>query len=225
MIYEKLALYYDQFVDVKLNQLYLKTIKKYFSEGNVIDLGTGTGQLAILLAENNFHVTGTDLIPQMLEMAYNNSVEAGLYTNFYIHDILEPLNSFYDIITMTTDVINYIEEKKDVINVFTNVQKAMTNSSIFAFDFITVKHVDKMDKYHEDILMHDDLIEWSVSKTIVPNQLKHTLKIGNTYETHIQTTFKNSEYIEMLKLSGLTVVEKIKYNERHIFVCKKSNQK
>lgn len=225
MIYENLAAYYDQFIDDKLNQLYVKTISKYVKSGTVIDMGTGTGPLAILLSKKGYNVTGTDIIPQMLEVAYNNAINADANIRFYLHDILDPLNSFYDVITMVSDVVNYIEEKSDIQKVFRNIKDSMHKKSILVFDFITVKHVEKMDKYHEDLLMHDDLIEWNVSKTIIPNQIKHHIKIGKTSETHIQTTYKATEYTEMLKKSGLTVVERIKYNERLILVCKKSNQK
>lgn len=225
MIYENLAAYYDQFVDDKLNQQYLKTISKHVKEGTVIDLGTGTGPLAILLAKNGYRVTGTDIIPQMLEVAYNNAIMSDVNVRFYIHDILDPLNTFYDVITMVSDVINYVEDKENIVKVFKNIEEAMDKNSLFIFDFITVKHVEKMDKYHEDLLMHDDLIEWNVSKTIVPNQIKHHIKIGKFVETHIQTTYKTSEYIDMLKKSGLHVIERIKFNERLILVCKKNNQK
>ena len=61
MIYNKLAMYYDQFVDHNLNDTYLKLIEKYFNEGNIIDLGCGTGPLSILLAKRNLHVPATDI--------------------------------------------------------------------------------------------------------------------------------------------------------------------
>ena len=51
MIYEKLAAYYDQFIDEELYLEYVKLINKYYSEGNLLDLGCGTAQLAIKLAE------------------------------------------------------------------------------------------------------------------------------------------------------------------------------
>jgi len=221
MIYEKLASYYDQFIDNELNDLYLKIIKKYFDEGTVIDLGTGTAPVAVELAKLGFSVTATDISPSMLEMAYNTAVMEDVHVNLYIHNILEKINSQYDIVTMTSDVINYLESKDEVLTVFENVAEALHNKSIFIFDALRVKYIEKMDKYHEDILMKDELIEWDVYKTMIPNQIKHVVKIGNEIETHIQTTYKQSEYQAMLKKHNLIIVEKKKLDERIVYVCKK----
>lgn len=221
MIYEKLAGYYDQFIDTELNDLYVNIIQKYWTEGTVIDLGTGTAPVAVELAKKGFAVTATDISPSMLEMAYNTAVTEGVHLNLFIHDVLDPLNGDYDVITMTSDVINYFSSKEEVMQVFSNIEKAMHSESIFIFDALKVKYIEKMDKYHEDILMEDELIEWDVYKTINPNQIKHTVKIGKEIETHIQTTYKASEYQNMLKQSGLYLVDKKKLDERIIYVCKK----
>ncbi len=45
MIYERLASYYDQFVDGKLTDTYIKLIQERFNKGTVVDLGCGTGPL------------------------------------------------------------------------------------------------------------------------------------------------------------------------------------
>lgn len=221
MIYEKLAVYYDQFVDDKFYETYVSLIKKHKKEGRVIDLGTGTGRLALLLSQKGFTVAGTDISQSMLEVAYNNAVEEGIHLTLFMHDILEPIGITYDVVTMTSDVINYLSSKEEVVSAFKNVYDALEEDGVFLFDFITIKYVEKMQRHHEDILMHDELIEWTVSKTIVPNQLKHQVKIGKKIETHIQTTFKQSEYIAMIKEAKMQVIEKKKLEERIILVCKK----
>ena len=92
MIYDKLSKYYDQFLDLELYDEYYKLIKKHIKSGNVIDLGTGTGILAINLAKEDFFVTATDISTRMLETAYNNALLEKVDIRFYIHDILESLN-------------------------------------------------------------------------------------------------------------------------------------
>lgn len=221
MIYEKFASYYDQFVDYELNDIYYEMITKYYTDGTAIDIGTGTAPLAIKLAANNFTVTGTDISEQMLERAYNNAVEAGVHLNLYIHNILDPINMSYDVFTMTSDVVNYLSGEEETYKAFQNIAAAMTDDSIFAFDFLTPQHMTKVHNYQEDILLEDDLMQWHVAKTNVPNQIKHTLKFGSITETHFQTTFPLKKYKELLNKAGLFIQKKRKTDERIILLCKK----
>ena len=221
MIYEKFASYYDQFVDYELNDIYYEMITKYYKEGTAIDIGTGTAPLAIKLAENHFTVTGTDISEQMLERAYNNAVQVGVHLNLYIHNILDPINMTYDVFTMTSDVVNYLANEEETLRAFENISSAMNDKSIFAFDFLTPQHMTKVHNHKEDILLEDDLLEWHVTKTNVPNQIKHTLKFGKTMETHFQTTFPQKKYKELLNKAGLVILKKRKTDERIILLCKK----
>ncbi len=220
MIYEKFASYYDQFADLELNELYYDLITKHFTEGTVIDLGTGTALLAIKLAQNNFFVTATDISQHMLERAYNNAVLQDVHINLYIHDILDPLNQSYNVVTMTSDVINYLKNKEEVLRAFTNVKNIMEKESIFVFDFLHQQFINKIHNYREDILLEDDLMEWHVTKTNIPNQIKHTLKFGKITETHFQTTFPLKIFKELLEKAGLVIDKKKKTDERIILLCK-----
>lgn len=224
MIYSKLAQYYDMFIDESLNKLYVSTIKHYHKEGSVLDLGTGTAALAIDLAKEGFFVTATDISKEMLEVAYNNALKDDVKINFFIHNIIDTVNRDYDIICMSSDVINYINDKEDVKKVFNNVSLAMNKKSIFIFDFYRTVFLDKENGYKEEILMPDGVLSWNVVKTNVPNQIKHTIKIDNVTETHIQTTYNSKDYVKMLKDNNMHVVKKIKLEDRFIFVCKKEKK-
>lgn len=220
MIYEKFALYYDQFLDHKLYDVYYNLITKYHKEGTVLDLGTGTAPLAIKLAKQNFFVTGTDTSEYMLEQAYNNAVLADVHINLFIHDILDPLPQDYDVVTMTSDVINYMKDETEMIKAFNNVKNAMNKDSIFVFDFLRISYLNKIDNYKEDILLEDELLEWNVVKTNLENQIKHTLKFGKTKEVHYQKTFTLKKFRDMLNSAGLEIKSKHKTDERIILLCK-----
>lgn len=209
------------FVDDELNEHYLSLIKHYHKEGNVLDLGTGTAPLAIKLAKSGYYVTATDISTEMLEVAYNNALIEKVRINFFIHDILDTVNTDYDIICMSSDVINYVNNFDDVLLVFKNISLAMSSESIFVFDFVKVTYLDKIDGHHEEILLSDDVLTWSAIKTNIENQIKHTIKIGNDTETHIQTTYLSKDYVKMLKKFDLIVTKKVKLEDRFIFVCKK----
>ena len=221
MIYQKLAIYYDLFIDESLIDLYIKEIKHHHQEGTVLDLGTGTAPLAIKLAKEDFHVTATDISTEMLEVAYNNTINEDVKVYFFIHDILDTVNKDYDIITMCTDVINYLPNEKDVLKALQNVHLAMNTDSVFLFDSIRPQYVDKVNGHKEDILVQADVLTWHVTKTNIKNQIKHTIKIGNHYETHLQQAYSVREMSALLKQAKLLPIKKIKLEERILYVCKK----
>jgi len=221
MIYNKLASYYDQFVDHNLNDIYFKLIKKYFSSGIVLDLGCGTGPLAIKMAKAGFYVTASDISEKMLLVAYNNSITNNVKINFFIHNILEPLNIDSDVITMSSDVINYLDTKNEVVKTFKNVSEIMNSNSIYLFDFLKTTYLENLVNYHEEILLDDTTLVWDVLKTNETFKVKHVVTINNEIETHTQKTYKESEYVQMTKEAMLKVVEKVELEDRIIFVCKK----
>jgi SAM-dependent methyltransferase len=209
------------FVDEELNKQYIKLIEQMKESGDVLDMGCGTGLLSILLAQEGYQVTATDLSEQMLEVAYNNMIEAGVHINFFVQNILDTVNRDYDIITLSSDVINYMQKKKDVSKVFENVSLAMNKDSIFVFDFLRYDYIMKLNGHHEEILLPDNLFIWDVVCTNIDGQIKHTVKIGDQEEIHYERAFLPKEYTKLLHKNGLKVVKKVKNEDRYIYICKK----
>ncbi|WP_149179657.1 class I SAM-dependent methyltransferase [Streptomyces sp. TRM49041] len=58
--------------------------------GDVLDVGCGTGSLALLLAQDGHRVTGVDLAPGMVERARGKFAEAGLQGRFLLGDAARP---------------------------------------------------------------------------------------------------------------------------------------
>jgi SAM-dependent methyltransferase len=220
-VYEKLSIYYDRFIDDELYDVYEEFIQKHYQEGTVIDLGTGTAPLPIRLAKKGFHVTGTDTSQEMLEESYNNAVDNNLHIRLFLHDIRDPLNQEYDVITMTSDVINYMNDLTEVKTVFENIYQVMNEDSIFIFDFLLPQFIKKLNHHHEEILVEDNLMIWNAETTNLPNQIKHTVSFGNEKEIHYQQTHMPKVYRALLKEVGLDVKRKKKTEERMIYLCKK----
>jgi SAM-dependent methyltransferase len=221
MIYERFSEYYDQFIDETLTDTYLELIQSEKKEGNVMSLGCGTAPLAIKLATLGYFVNGSDISPNMLEKAYNNAVNNNVHIQLYIHNILEPLTQTFDIITMVSDVINYLQDEQSVDKAFSNVSDAMTKESIYVFDFLRPSFLNKMHNHHEDILLSDEILEWTVTKTNIENQIKHHVRLGSDTETHYQKTFPLKKYKELLNKNNLYIIKKRKTQERTILLCKK----
>ncbi|GEM_PF-857827 len=221
MIYNKLAMYYDQFIDHSLIELYYKLIKKYFNSGVVLDLGCGTGPLAIKLAKSGFYVTATDISEEMLERAFNNSLNENVKINFFIHDILEPHNIDSDIIVMSSDVINYLDSDFKVLKAFKHIEEIMNANSILIFDFLKVSYLKNLIGYHEEIELDNSKLVWDVEITTNKNQIKHIVNINDCIEVHTQTTFPEESYIKLLSNAKLFVIDKVVLEDRMIFICQK----
>jgi SAM-dependent methyltransferase len=221
MIYERLAAYYDNFVDETLVDIYVDEILKHNKSGNVADLGCGTGPLSIKLAKLGFDVTATDISERMLEIAYNNSVNEEVHVNFSKHNILDPLSNTYDIFTMVSDVINYLADKTQMTLAFKNVEEVMKEDSIFIFDFLKLDYMYKVDGYEETMDINGSTINWKVNKHIGTSQISHKVTINDQTEIHTQITYSEEEYKKILSICKIEIFNTIYLEERIIFVCKK----
>lgn len=209
------------FVDEELQNQYVTLVDKFHIGDRVLDLGCGTAPVAIKLAKKGYFVTATDLSTDMLEVAYNNAIQEDVKVNFFIHDILDTVNQDYDVITMTSDVINYLENIEQVDQAIHNVSLAMNTDSVFIFDFLRPTYLRKIGGHYEEILAGADVIKWTVERTNIDNQIKHIVDFGYDKEVHVQTTYPFKEFQEILHKYGVHVVKKVKLEERIILVCKK----
>lgn len=72
---------------------WLTEFRKYLPQGrplHILDIGTGTGFFACLLAEEGHEATGIDLTPDMIEHAEHMAAILGLDASFYVMDAEEP---------------------------------------------------------------------------------------------------------------------------------------
>ena len=92
-------------------------IKKYFDDDiDIVDLGTGSGCIAITLSkELNISVDAVDISDKALDVAKENNIKNNSKVNFYLGDMLKPLNKKYDVIISNPPYIAYDEEIMDIV--------------------------------------------------------------------------------------------------------------
>ena len=69
MSYENFSYYYDSLMDPAFYNDYIDFINKHAKFQSVLELGCGTGEVAIRLAKQNKSVVATDLSDDMLYVA------------------------------------------------------------------------------------------------------------------------------------------------------------
>lgn len=83
---------------------------------DIVDLGTGSGCIAIALKKNlNCNVDAVDISKKALEQAKHNIKKHNLDINLIEGDMLKPLNKKYDIIISNPPYISYDEEIMDIV--------------------------------------------------------------------------------------------------------------
>ena len=83
---------------------------------NILDIGTGSGCIAITLKkELNCKVTGIDISLDALEVARNNALNNNVNINFYQSDIFSNIKEKYDVIISNPPYIKEDEEIMDIV--------------------------------------------------------------------------------------------------------------
>lgn len=91
--------------------------KKLFNRKiDIVDLGTGSGCIAITLKkELECNMDAVDISDKALEIAKINAKNNNVDINFYLGDMLKPLNKKYDIIISNPPYISYDEEIMEIV--------------------------------------------------------------------------------------------------------------
>lgn len=216
---------YDKWVEITD-----KVIKSHIhSVERIVDLGCGTGEITIKLAEKNFEVIGVDYSEQMLSVAQQKT--SPFMNNIqWIHQDIRHLEGFnqIDMFISYCDVINYITNKEDLLSVFQHVYNGLKVEGLFIFDIHNLSYVleNRINKTFATSLDHVSYI-WDCVPGEIEGELYHELvfferveeQISNPsylrerslyekfQETHYQRVFPYKDYIQLLKKAGFNNVE------------------
>ena len=122
MSYENFAYYYDSLMDEQFYLDYYNFINEYADFKSILELGCGTGEIAIRLAKDNKEIYATDLSKDMLEVARLKALDANVNLMLGRVDMTDfKTDKAVDLILCLCDSINYVLSKKKVFQTFKNV--------------------------------------------------------------------------------------------------------
>jgi ubiquinone/menaquinone biosynthesis C-methylase UbiE len=106
--------------------------------GRHLDLGCGTGTLAILMAEAGWEVIGLDLSEAMLAKAKRKAWDAGQTVEFVHRDMRHfPAMEAVNLVTAVYDTLNHLLFVEDVEATFRGVTRMLLPGGLFVFDVNT----------------------------------------------------------------------------------------
>ena len=141
-VFDAYAAYYDLLYQDKNYHKEAKYILRLLedngiSNGNILELGSGTGKHAEEFAKMGFCVHGIDLSPEMVQEANhrnNKNLEGQLY--FEVGDVRNfEAGKKFDAVISLFHVISYQIKNEDILEMFKTAAKHLKTNGIFIFDF------------------------------------------------------------------------------------------
>ncbi|HHT89545.1 MAG: class I SAM-dependent methyltransferase [Bacillota bacterium] len=138
--YSTLARFYDISIGVDYEQWVGYLLDLAFRHGHVphriLDLGCGTGNLTIPLAQRGYELTGVDLSGAMLAVAKSKTTALGIDIPYLQGDLrsLTGLSQGFDTAISGCDVLNYLTTEDDLSRAFQTVHRHLRTGGYWFFD-------------------------------------------------------------------------------------------
>ncbi|MBM7554698.1 class I SAM-dependent DNA methyltransferase [Thalassobacillus pellis] len=244
MAYGRMALIYDRLMRDAPYDDWVSFTEKHLTKKNadILELGCGTGEITLRLAEKGHRVTGVDVSGDMLTVANEKAAEA-LNIKWLRQDIrsLEGLENF-DCVVSYCDVLNYMNTHTDLLRVFHHAFEAIKPGGCFIFDVHSIEHLSRDMAGETFAEVYDDISYiWFCNEGDRINQVEHDLTFfieeNGVYERfdeyHYQTGYAMADLNALLNETGFEHIQAFadfsgrkamddSAGDRLFFVCEKS---
>ena len=118
----------------EIAKYYAEVLSKMTNGKRVLDMGCGTGNLTVRLANADFDIIGQDASSEMLSIAANKTDKV----RWICQDMTSTrLGERVDAVISTLDSINHLESRADIPKCFQSVAKNLKHGGAFVFDVNT----------------------------------------------------------------------------------------
>ena len=128
-----------RFETEELVQYTIQYIRKYFDDSvRIVDLGCGSGAICVSLScELGLSVDAVDISSDALDVAKKNSFRNNASVNFYLGNMLDPLDGKYDVIISNPPYISYDEEIDLIVrNNEPHIALYASDDGLYFYDYI-----------------------------------------------------------------------------------------
>ncbi|OXS80468.1 class I SAM-dependent DNA methyltransferase [Domibacillus enclensis] len=243
MSYSRFASVYDALMNDAPYDEWEAYVKQESAGGSLLDIGCGTGELAVRFARAGYRVTGIDLSDEMLAVARDKADQHQVSMPLFQQDMREMEGlGLFDIAAIFCDSLNYLETEEDVERTFRSVFAHLKEGGLFLFDVHSVFKVNEVFTSQTFADAGEDVsFIWNAFPGEEADSVEHELTFfvqaeNGTYERfdelHRQRTFQPEQYKDWLIKAGFTVEsitadftasEPTEQSERIFFKAKKNS--
>lgn len=246
MNYNKFAYIYDDLMKDAPYEEWVEITEKIIAKYNlnpdeIVDLGCGTGNIAIPLSRNGYHLIGLDLSEEMLAIAYDKMQESNITFPLINQNMKEfQLPNQVDLIISYCDSLNYLAGIEEIKETFRKVYDNLKDNGFFIFDMHTpykIKEVfkDNTFAWNDKEISVIWLPEVDETNLIVEHDLTFFVQAEDNYyekfnEIHRQQTYTMDTVKRVLEETGFELLETFadfqmvlvgETSERVFYVCRK----
>ncbi|TCP32320.1 methyltransferase family protein [Scopulibacillus darangshiensis] len=246
MAYEQFSRLYDDLMeDAPYDQwvTFVKRASKFADRPihHILDIGCGTGEISLRLAQLGYALTGVDISDDMLAIAQEKALEDNRLFPLFQQDMRElSLSDTFDMAIIFCDSLNYLESLNDVKETFIKVYEHLNGGGLLLFDVHSLHKINELFVNRQFCLNEDKVAYiWESFPGPEPNSVYHDLTFFSELpsglyqrfdETHFQKTYSVKEYLNALQEAGLcclnlsadfTSLAPNEESERVFFIAKK----
>lgn len=135
--------YFNESNSESMNKILLKLIRSHFPKANkVLDVTCGTGSQVFYLTKNGFHVTGSDINPNMLEVAREKAKKSfpELYKRLHLRDMCSTGLGEFDVIISMFNAVGHLT-KIDFQNAMSSLRCNLVKDGVYIFDIFNANYL------------------------------------------------------------------------------------
>ena len=216
--FSRVAPYYDELMSNVPYSMWVDYLEEIFERmrckpRGALDIATGTGRVAIELAQRGYEVTGADLSEPMLEQARRAAGELGLSIEFLKRDAAELAlrPESFDAAVCLYDSLNYLIDPERLRQAYAGVAAALVRDGLFIFDLNTIY------SFEQELFTQENLSptrgiryrwrsHYDRATRIARVDMEFWADDGSQFqETHYQRGHSVEEVVEMLEGAGFVV--------------------
>lgn len=194
-----------------------------------LDVGCGTGKVAIALAKAGWKVTGLDLSPAMVSMARLNAMEAQAEVDFVRGDLLALTgNSTYHLITAFS-VLAYLRNPDELNCTLRALAARLKSNGILAFDLPTPQQLQATPASEARIagnLYFLQTAQWNTESRMLIRRLVWFRSKGGSYEKQESSLTERGvardEIQSMIAHANLKAITIAEFGSNVLFVCRRT---